>query len=161
VTGRARDFSRDCGGFPISQPFFHFKEAFPLPGGFSTFAPRVHTFCTTSAPCPGFRRVLLSTHAFAAEPPAANPETAAAWPPPAAGVLMPGLPTNLRQLRKTRSQRAVSENSTAISLVFPLTCRQHSPKWEYSQRQHNILCFILDTPHWGRYFHDCNSGTAQ
>ena len=23
--------------------------------------------------------------------------------------------------------------------------------------QHNILCFILDTPHWGRYFHDCNS----
>jgi len=25
--------------------------------------------------------------------------------------------------------------------------------------QHNILCFILDTPHWGRYFHDCISGT--
>jgi hypothetical protein len=23
------------------------------------------------------------------------------------------------------------------------------------RRQHNMLCFILDTPHRGRYFHDC------
>jgi len=27
--------------------------------------------------------------------------------------------------------------------------------------QHNILCFILDTPHWGRYFHDCISVTVE
>ena len=28
-------------------------------------------------------------------------------------------------------------------------------KQEYLHRQHNMLCFILDTPHRGRYFHDC------
>jgi hypothetical protein len=28
-------------------------------------------------------------------------------------------------------------------------------KQEYLRCQHNILCFILDTPHRGRYFHDC------
>lgn len=161
MTGRGRVFRQGLRVFPVYQRLFHLKEAFPLSRGFSTFAPRVHTFCTTSAPCPGFRRVLLLTHALAAELPAAHSISGSARRPPGAGVLMPGLPTPSRQLRQTRSQRAVSENSTAISLVFPLTCRQHSRKWEYSQRQHNILCFILDTPHWGRYFHDCTTVTAQ
>ena len=47
------------------------------------------------------------------------------------------------------------EKSTGVSGHFWMPWFVTRQKQEYLHRQHNMLCFILDTPHRGRYFHDC------
>ena len=57
--------------------------------------------------------------------------------------------------RQTRFGRGFRKNSTSIPGRFSLDPFVTLLKQEYLRCQHNILCFILDTPHRGRYFHDC------
>jgi hypothetical protein len=61
----------------------------------------------------------------------------------------------LGQGRQTRFRRGFRKNSTRITGRFSLDPFVTLLKQEYLRCQHNILCFILDTPHRGRYFHDC------
>jgi hypothetical protein len=56
---------------------------------------------------------------------------------------------------QTRFRRGLRKNSTRIPGRFSLDPFVTLLKQEYLRCQHNILCFILDTPHRGRYFHDC------
>jgi hypothetical protein len=136
-----------------------FPAVFPLSGRFSTFAPP----STLSAP--------LLRLAPSSIPPYSHPmpsrqnschQSRHRSSSPAARLRgVEALPSGTcAASRKTRFDCAFSENSTAISLVFYITCHQQSQKWRYSQRQHNILCFILDTPYRARYFHHCVTQTS-
>src|ERR1035437_7112196 len=56
---------------------------------------------------------------------------------------------------KTRFNCDFGKNSTRVFGGFFARPFVSLLKHEYLPRQHNMLCFILDTPHRGRYFHDC------
>ena len=56
---------------------------------------------------------------------------------------------------QTRIDRDFPGKSTTVSWRFCFSRSVTRQKQRYLQRQHNMLCFILDTPHRGRYFHDC------
>ena len=66
-----------------------------------------------------------------------------------------GAGSGLGQGSPTRFRRGLRKNSTRIPGRFSLDPFVTLLKQEYLRCQHNILCFILDTPHRGRYFHDC------
>jgi hypothetical protein len=139
---------RDGGNFPYFRRFFHLSEAFPhLHLLFTVSAPLLRLAPSSirpySQPMPS-QHISCRQSRLRSSSPAVRPRAFEALPP---GTRAPS--------RQTRFDCGFSENSTAFSLVFSLTCHQQSQKRRYSRRQHNILCFILDTPYRARYFHDC------
>jgi hypothetical protein len=63
--------------------------------------------------------------------------------------------SDLGECSLSRDWSGSAENSTAIYWGFENGWFVTHEKQEYLHRQHNMLCFILDTPHRGRYFHHC------
>ena len=139
---------RDGGNFPHFQRFFHVSEAFPhLHPLFTVYAPLLRLAPSFLRP---YSQPMPSQHNTCRQTRPRSSSRAARL----RGVAT--LPRGVRSpSRQTRFDCAISENSTAFPLVFAVTCRQQSQKRRYSRRQHNILCFILDTPYRARYFHDC------
>ena len=115
------------------------------------FPTAIHRGCTVAAPCRAADRGLPSMVVLKQETDGF---------PFASGLLdfwtMEGeAGPGLGQGRQTRFRRGFRKNSTRITGRFSLAPFVTLQKQEYLRRQYNILCFILDTPHRGRYFHDC------
>jgi hypothetical protein len=90
----------------------------------------IHTRCTTPAPCPSHPLRLPSNDALLlTSKPRRNP-------------------TNFAPFRENPQQKPP---------FFAPPGHLPPVKYGYSHSQHNMLCFILDTPYRGRYFHDCTT----
>ena len=144
--------------------FYPFPLVFPLSVGFSTFQQLFHIYtlspqflhhsCALSRlPSSPTLSTVTRQHTFLLTIPLLERRASLPAPETCRRVWWQALHGIVKPARNGCMQRIPQQ----FPLFFSILSINIPRNREYLLRQHNILCFILDTPHWERYFHDCDS----